>query len=158
MTNGFFAGSFDPFTNGHLYVVKKAAKLFEKLYIGIGINPEKSRSYLPQDMRRAIEETLREEGIFNCEVVIYEHYTVEEAKRLGCSFLVRGVRNIEDYYYEEELAMMNKHIDSELTTILIPAENARISSSLVKQVNSINGDITTVVPPAIKKLMRGKNV
>ena len=99
MSTAFYPGSFDPFTNGHLYVVKIASKLFDKVYIGIGRNPRKSR-FLSAPMASLIEKTLELEGISNCEIVSYDNLTIEKAEELNCDCIIRGIRNHADYEYE----------------------------------------------------------
>ncbi len=82
---GFYAGSFDPFTNGHLSVIKRATKCFDKLIIGIGKNSEKKDRFNKRQMKEAIEKTLKEENIENAEVVIYEGLTSTVAKKMRCT-------------------------------------------------------------------------
>ena len=101
---GFYAGSFDPFTNGHLQIVKKAARCFDKVIIGIGHNKDKSERIDKNKMKEAIEETIKEIGLSNVEVVLYEGLTVEKAKQMNCDILIRGLRNGTDYEYEENIS------------------------------------------------------
>ena len=96
---GFYAGSFDPFTNGHLQIVKKTAKCFEKVIIGIGYNTEKTERIDKEQMRQAIEETVKEMRLNNVTVTLYEGLTVDEAKKQGADILIRGLRNGTDYQY-----------------------------------------------------------
>jgi len=83
---GFYAGSFDPFTNGHLAIVKKAAECFDKLVIGIGSNTEKPSAANKEEMKQAIEETIEAEGLTNVEVVVYNNLTVDKARKLRCRY------------------------------------------------------------------------
>jgi len=110
MKIGFYAGSFDPFTIGHLHAVKLASELFDKVVVGIGINPAKKRRFDKERMKKAIELTLKANKLKNTEVVIYDGYTVHKAKEMGATFLVRGLRNSEDFEIEESLAKTNKEI------------------------------------------------
>ena len=131
MKIGFYAGSFDPFTNGHLHVISTASKLFDKIIIGIGVHPTKDRRFDRKLMKKIIEEILEKENILNTEVVIYDNFTVEAAKQYNSDFLIRGIRNNIDYEYEEELAKINEDI-SGLDTVYIRAGNfGNISSSMV---------------------------
>ena len=98
---GFYAGSFDPFTNGHLQIVKKTAKCFERVVIGIGYNSEKPTRVDKHQMKEAIEKTIEELGLTNVTVTLYEGLTVDEAKRHGADILIRGLRNGTDYLIEE---------------------------------------------------------
>lgn len=118
MKIAFYPGSFDPFTNGHLHVVKTACKLFDKVIIGIGINFQKERRFSNEIMKSAIQETLKLENINNAEVIIYEGLSVDIAKEYNCNYMIRGLRNDMDYQYEENLAQINEEI-SGLDTIYI---------------------------------------
>ena len=104
---GFYAGSFDPFTNGHLAIVKKTVKCFDKVIIGIGKNSGKKARIDKNKMKKAIEETLKTEKIENAEVIIYNGLTAKVAKEMGAEILIRGLRNGTDYQYEETIAEIN---------------------------------------------------
>ena len=108
MEIGFYAGSFDPFTNGHLHVVEKSAKLFDKVIIGIGVNPDKKRRYNQEIMKSAIEKIIRNRNLTNVSVVCYDSLSADVALEHHATLLVRGVRNGMDYQYEETLASINE--------------------------------------------------
>lgn len=153
MNIGFYAGSFDPFTNGHLHVVKTASKIFDKLVIGIGINIQKARKYDKEIMKQAIGQVLRAENINNVEVITYEGLSVDSAKQNNCNFLVRGIRDDMDYYYEENIAGINEEI-SGLDTIYVRAGAlGGISSSTVRELYANGKDISKYVPEAVLKIM-----
>lgn len=107
---GFYAGSFDPFTNGHLQIVKKAALCFDRVIIGMGSNSEKTPKFDRGKMQEAIEETLKDEGLYNVEVVIYDILTVDKAREVGANILIRGIRNGIDYQYEENISAINEQV------------------------------------------------
>lgn len=154
MNNGFYAGSFDPFTSGHMHVVKTASKLFDRLVIGIGDNNQKKRKYNKDVMKAAIEKALVSDKINNVVVVNYEGLSVDAAKDNECNFLVRGIRDDMDYYYEENIAEINEEI-SGLDTIYIRAGVlGGISSSTVKELFANGKDISRYVPDDILKIMR----
>lgn len=153
MNNGFYAGSFDPFTSGHMHVVKTASKLFDRLVIGIGDNNQKKRKYNKNVMKAAIEKALVSDKINNVVVVNYEGLSVDAAKDNECNFLVRGIRDDMDYYYEENIAEINEEI-SGLDTIYIRAGVlGGISSSTVKELFANGKDISRYVPDDILKIM-----
>ena len=109
MNIGFFAGSFSPFTNGHLHIVKTASKFLDKVIVGIGINQNKLPRFDNNDMKVAIEKTLEKEGLTNVEVIIYTTLSVDAAMEHGASVLIRGLRNSMDYEYEEKLGLYKKN-------------------------------------------------
>ena len=153
MNNGFYAGSFDPFTSGHMHVVKTASKLFDRLVIGIGDNNQKKRKYNKDVMKAAIEKALVSDKINNVVVVNYEGLSVDAAKDNECNFLVRGIRDDMDYYYEENIAEINEEI-SGLDTIYIRAGVlGGISSSTVKELFANGKDISRYVPDDVLKIM-----
>jgi len=148
-----YPGSFDPFTNGHLDVVIKGAKLFDKVHIVIGINANKKRSYDSGLMKKAIEETLKDKGLSNCEVYVYEGLIAEYTKENNIGYMIRGLRNNMDYNYEENIAEVNKLINPNLEYVYFRAENVAVSSSMVKELNWFNKDISKYVPEAVQILM-----
>lgn len=147
MSTAFYPGSFDPFTNGHLYVVKIASKLFDKVYIGIGRNPRKSR-FLSTPMASLIEKTLELEGISNCEIVSYDNLTIEKAEELNCDCIIRGIRNHADYEYELEINDANRYLNATIPTIFLPAVY-NISSTMVRGLIENKFSIKRFVPKPI---------
>ena len=148
-----YPGSFDPFTNGHLDIVKKAAELFELVYIVIGVNSSKRRSFPADDMKRAIEKALEENNISNCVVCVYDGLTAAYSKQNGIHYMIRGLRNNMDYNYEENIAEVNKLIDPNLEYIYFRAENVAVSSSMVKELHLYRQDISKYVPKAVLEMM-----
>ena len=150
---GFYAGSFDPFTNGHLAIVKKAAKCFDKIIVGIGQNVEKKSRCDRMKMKDAIEKTLKDENIDNVEVIIYEGLTVKASKEHNAEILIRGLRNGTDYQYEENIAQVNEEIDG-LDTCYFRAGNlGYLSSSMVMELYSAGENISSYVPKAVLKML-----
>lgn len=149
-----YPGSFDPFTNGHLDIVKKASRLFEKVYIVIGVNPQKARTYPADVMVEAIEAVLKENGIENCEVCAFEGLVAEFAKSHGAGYMIRGLRNNMDYNYEENIAEVNKLINPKLEYVYFRADNVAVSSSMVKELFVFGKDVSRYVPKAVLKRMK----
>ena len=153
---GFYAGSFDPFTNGHLAVVKKSVKCFEKVIIGIGKNTEKKSRFDKNKMKKAIEKTLKDENITNAEVIIYNGLTAKVAKEHGAELLIRGLRNGTDYEYEETIAEINDEY-SKLDTCYFRAGNlGYLSSSMVMELYMAGEDITKFVPKAVAEMLESR--
>lgn len=150
----FYAGSFDPFTNGHLYVLQQAAQVFEQVILGIGCNPEKQRNFPAAQMKNLIEEVLRRENFANVKVLIYDNLTVQAAKKVGASFLVRGLRNGVDYAYEENLALINKNISGLETIYFRAGEAAHVSASSVLQLWHAGIEVQSWVPEEVAKMLQ----
>lgn len=143
---GFYAGSFDPFTKGHLHVVKVSSEIFDKVIIGIGINPTKERRFDTDLMVNAIKKTLKTEGISNVEVLSYNNLSVTTAIENNANFLIRGIRNGMDYDFEETLATFNKEV-SNLDTIYVRAgEIGPINSTMIMDLIRNGADLNRFLP------------
>ena len=151
-----YPGSFDPFTNGHLDIVKKAAELFEEVYIVIGVNANKRRSFDAMGMKCAIEAALQDRKMDNCKVFVHDGLVAEFSKQNGIHYMIRGLRNNMDYNYEENMAEVNKLINSELEYVYFRADNVAVSSSMVKELRQYGQDISPYVPAAILRHMNGE--
>ena len=153
MKIGFYSGSFDPFTNGHLHIIKTASKVFDKVIVGIGINYQKKRRFDSLLMKSAIEKTLKNEQLHNVEVITYNSLTVDIALKYNANFLIRGLRNDTDYAYEENLSQVNQEI-SDLDNIYFRAGNLDfISSSMVAELISYNKDVSKYLPKEILEII-----
>lgn len=149
MRTGLFVGSFDPFTNGHYEIVKKSLALFDKVVIGIGINSNKKRLFEKGIMKNAISELFKNEiAKGKIEVIVYDGLTAEIAKQYNINYIIRGLRNSNDYNYEEEIATANELL-FEIDTIYLRAKYSYISSTLVRELISRNKDISNLVPKEI---------
>jgi len=151
---GFYAGSFDPFTNGHLQIVKKAAKCFDKVIVGIGYNAEKTERIDKTRMKEAIEKTIVKEKLDNVEVVLYTGLTVDKAIDCGADILIRGLRNGTDYEYEENISAVNEKIANMDTCYFRAGDLGYLSSSIVMEMYNNNKAIDKYVPKAVAELLR----
>lgn len=149
VNKALYPGSFDPFTNGHLDIVKKAAALFDEVYVVIGINAKKTRSTSAEKMKKAIEETLQELKLHNVYVSVFDGLVAEYAKENNIRYMIRGLRNNMDYNYEENIAEVNKLINPEMDCIYFRAENVAVSSSMVKELHAYGRDISKYLPKAV---------
>ena len=132
-----YAGSFDPLTNGHRWVIERAANLFDELTIAIGVNPDKKYLLTAEERHQNIVDTLKEIGPIECKVgveVIENKFLAKYAAEKGVSCLVRGVRSESDFSYEYAMAVVNRKIDPTIDSIYLmpPPQLAQVSSSLVK--------------------------
>lgn len=153
MQIGFYAGSFDPFTNGHLHVVRTASKLFDKVIIAIGVNSTKARRFDKNEMQKAIEKVLERENFNNVEVLTYENLSVDAAINHNTTFLIRGIRNGIDYNYEENLAALNEELSSIDTIYVRAGRFGNISSSMVMELVRNNKDVSKYVPKEILEVI-----
>ena len=150
---GFYAGSFDPFTNGHLQIVKKAAKCFDKVILGIGYNTDKTERIDKNDMKTAIEKTIKELKLDNVEVILYEGLTIDKAKEKNCDILIRGLRNGTDYEYEENISAINEKLAGMDTCYFRAGDLGYLSSSVVMEMYKNNKPIDSFVPKAVAELL-----
>lgn len=148
-----YPGSFDPFTNGHLDIVKKSAALFDEVFVVIGINAQKKRTFEGEKMKVAIEAALQELGIANVKVIIYEGLVAEFAKSHQIKYMIRGLRNNMDYNYEENIAEVNKLINPDMEYVYFRAVNVAVSSSMVKELHSFGLDVSPYLPKAVYDML-----
>jgi pantetheine-phosphate adenylyltransferase len=149
-----YAGSFDPVTNGHIDVIRHAARLAGKLVIAIGVHPGKAPMFSADDRLAMVEETcgvmVREAGCeFAC--ITFNDLAVSTARRVGATVMIRGLRDGTDLDYEMQLAGMNAAMAPEVVTVFLPASTAvrPISATLVRQIASMGGDVSAFVPASI---------
>lgn len=149
-----YPGSFDPVTNGHIDVVRHAARLVGRLVIAIGTHPGKAPLFSPDERIAMLEETcgaaVREAGCeFAC--ITFGDLAVTAARRVGATVLVRGLRDGTDLDYEMQLAGMNAAMAPEVQTVFLPASPLvrPITATLVRQIAGMGGDVSTFVPAAI---------
>jgi len=150
MSTAFLPGSFDPPTNGHLALIEKAAKLFQKLYIGVTDNPQKKRSPLfPVDERVLLIKALIAH-LSHIEVISFKGLTVDYANKLGANCLIRGVRNGSDYESEISMAFANR-ILGKMETCILPTEptTIHISSTLVREILAAKGPLEAFLPKQV---------
>ena len=151
MRIGVYPGSFDPLTNGHLDIIKRASALFDKLVVGVLHNSAKKAVFSMEERVELIRKCTAD--IPNVEVEQFGGLLVDFVKEKGAATIVKGLRAVSDYEYELQMAMLNKHIDPDVETIFLMAdiEHSFLSSSIVKDVAGNGGDITGLVPDEIKE-------
>ena len=156
MSKALYAGSFDPMTRGHLDVIRRAAKMFDTLYVGVLINYAKHPMFTIEERVDMIREEVGD--IPNVEVVSFDGLVIEAAKRLGASALVRGLRAVTDFEYEIQMALLNRTLDRELDTVFFATslKYSYLSSSIVKEVAHYNGKISHLVTPKVERLIKEK--
>ena len=150
---GLYPGTFDPITNGHYEIIRRASALFQKLVVGVAVSPEKEPLFSVERRVEMVNEVLQ--TLPNVEIQKYSRLTVNFAKDIDASVLVRGLRSPADAQYEFELARMNKELAVDVETIFLSSgnNNAFISSSLIRQIASEGGDIAGFVHPTVQKAL-----
>jgi pantetheine-phosphate adenylyltransferase len=144
------AASFDPPTLGHEDLIRRASKIFDKLYVGIGKNSKKN-SYLQLDSRRFLLGEICKE-YSNVEVITFDGLLVEYCRGKGIGIIVRGLRATLDFEYELSMAHVNRKLMGEVDTIFLPTEveNSFVSSSMVREIHGHGGDISAFVSKAVE--------
>ena len=151
-----FPGSFDPLTNGHVDIILRSARLFERIVVAVLVNQEKKPLFSADERVGIIREVFREYP--NVEAESFQGLLVEYARGSRASAIIRGIRAVSDYEYEFQMALMNRHLEPLLETVfMMPAEQyTYLSSRLTKEVFYLGGDVTGLVPPAVEQAMRRK--
>jgi pantetheine-phosphate adenylyltransferase len=148
MTRAVCPGSFDPVTNGHLDIVRRAAAIFDELVVATGTNPSKSRLFEPDDRLEMLREVCAD--LPNVTVMGFTGLIVDFCRDLGAQAIVKGLRGGNDYEYELPMAQMNAHLTGVETVFLTTnATWGYVSSSLVKEVATLGGDVSALVPPSV---------
>ena len=145
--NAMYPGSFDPITFGHLDIINRASKLYDKLYIGISEDDTNKRKLFSVDQR--LELTKRAVRKFqNIEVLSFSGLLVDSCNQYNCSVIIRGLRALSDYDYEFKMALMNRSLNNDVVTLfMMPHERyTHISSSLIREVALLKGDVSSYVP------------
>ena len=152
-----FPGSFDPLTNGHVDIILRSAHLFERVIVAVLVNADKKALFTADERVAIIREVFKEYA--NVEVESFDGLLVEYARRRRASAIVRGLRAVSDFEYEFQMALMNRHLEPKLETVfMMPAEQyTYLSSRLIKEVFSLGGDVSGLVPAAVKRLMLEKS-
>jgi pantetheine-phosphate adenylyltransferase len=151
-----YPGSFDPLHNGHVDIILRGAHLFERILVAVLVNAEKSPLFSDAERVQMIREVFREYP--NVEVDTFEGLLVQYARRKRASAIVRGIRAVSDFEYEFQMALMNRHLEPTLETVfMMPAEQyTYLSSRLIKEVFSLGGEVSGLVPAIIETRMLEK--
>ncbi len=145
-----FPGSFDPITNGHLDVVKRAMRLFDELIIAVGRSPVKNQLFTPEERVEMIAELITD--LPGVRVESFEGLTVEYAAKRKADVILRGLRSLTDVQYEFQLAMTNRAVAGIETVFIMTSEQYGFTSStLIREIASLGGDLSNLIPPSVQK-------
>jgi pantetheine-phosphate adenylyltransferase len=161
MRTGFYPGSFDPITYGHLDVIARAARIVDKLVIGVGTHGSKQSLFTGPERVALIEQVVKpivEHTGAKISVVMFDGLTVEAAKKAHAGVIIRGLRDASDFDYEVQMAQMNGALTPDIETVFLAASPATrmISSSLVKQIAKMGGDTSLFLPKEAEAAVREK--
>ena len=156
MIKAVFPGSFDPPTYGHLNIIERGASLFDSLDVVIAVNSGKTPLLEPEEKKRLLEGELSRMGLKKVKVTMYEGLVVDYCRNAGARVLLRGVRSSGDFDYELELSILNKQLGNGLETVMLPTEPKYfvLRSSTIKELLSLGGDISEMVPPDVEASLR----
>ena len=154
MAIAFYPGTFDPPTMGHIDLIRRAGKLFDKVIVGVAENSEKSPLFSLDERVMMLDEAV--EQLDNVRVIGFNNLLIECVREQKADTILRGLRAVSDFEYEFQLAAMNRHLDPGVeTTFLTPSERyAFLSSTLIKEVASLNGDVSEFVPAQVLKALK----
>ncbi|MFY7835847.1 MAG: pantetheine-phosphate adenylyltransferase [Novosphingobium sp.] len=149
---GVYPGTFDPITLGHLDIIRRGAKLVDKLIIGVTTNPSKNPMFSTDERMDMVTREVADQGIDNVEVVGFNALLMKFARAQGASVIVRGLRAVADFEYEYQMAGMNQQLDAEIETVFLMADVSLqpIASKLVKEIALFGGEIADFVTPQVR--------
>ena len=148
-----YPGTFDPITLGHVDIIKRARRIFDKLYVAVAENPEKYPLFTVKERMDLISDIAKEiEGV---EVTTFNDLTARFARSINATVIIRGLRAISDFEFEFQMALMNRKIEPAIETVfLMPSEKfSYLSSSLIKDIARRGGDVSCFVPPSVNALL-----
>ena len=156
MIIALYPGTFDPITKGHLDIIKRSVKFVEKLIIAVSENNEKKTLFTSNERVEMIKKVLIAENIKNVEVTSFKGLLMNFAKNNNASIVVRGLRAVSDFEYEFQMTGMNYKLDSEIETIFLMSSDKYqlISSKLIKEINSLKGDVSQFVPQVVEEELK----
>ncbi len=152
MKKAIYPGSFDPITNGHIEILKRGLKVFDEVVILIAVNSNKNSHFTLEERKEMIKEAIKD--IKGASVDIYEGLSVDYAKKVGATHMIRGLRAVSDFEYEFQLSAANEFIDPSIDVVFFMAhsETNFISSSAINEMFNNNVDISNLVPESVRKM------
>lgn len=150
---GIYPGTFDPITLGHADIIRRGAKLVDRLIIGVTTNPSKNPMFSSEERMAMVKREVADMGVGNVEVVGFNALLMKFARKVDATIIVRGLRAVADFEYEYQMAGMNQQLDDEIDTVFLMADVSLqpIASKLVKEIALFGGDIAPFVSPTVCK-------
>lgn len=157
MKRVIYPGTFDPVTYGHIDIIKRAVDLFDEVIVTVAINPTKQPLFTTEERVEMLKESLNE---FDSKVIIdsFDGLLVEHAKQVGAQAIIRGLRQISDFEFEFQMALMNRKLSGDITTIfLMPHERyTYLNSTVIRNLASLHADVSSFVPPNVHEALKKK--
>jgi pantetheine-phosphate adenylyltransferase len=156
MLRALFPGSFDPPTNGHLNIIQRCAVIYDEVDVVIAVNVNKQYTFSAEERYEMMTDLVRE--FTNVRVHLWDRLIVEFAEKANAKIMVRGVRALDDFEYEFELSMINKGLNPNIETIMMPTDPRYfvLRSSAIKELARLNGDISSMVPATVAERLKEK--
>ncbi len=151
-----YTGTFDPVHLGHVDAIARGSRLFDTLIVGVGNNPDKSTFFSLDERAELLHDVCSQFG--NVEIHKFEGLAVSFVRQVGAGIMLRGLRTLSDMEYEFAMSLMNLHLDPKIETVFLMAkeEFSHISSSLLRQIATLGGDLTKFLPPRVKEALTHK--
>lgn len=156
MSTAVYPGSFDPITNGHLDVIKRGTKVFDKVIVAVGDNPAKKALFTKDERVEMIREVTK--AFRNAEVDGFDGLVVDYVHKRKATVILRGIRTISDFEYEYQMALTNRTFASDIETVFVMAheEYSFVSSRFIKEAASMGGDVSSFLPKEVEKRLKAK--
>lgn len=156
MTHAIYPGSFDPITNGHMSIIESGLRVFDRVVVAVLGNPKKNAMFTVEERKEMIREAVGNES--RIEVDSFDGLLVDYCRERNAVAVLRGLRAVADFEYELQMANMNRHLNEEVETVFLMANDAYfyVSSNLVKEAAKLGGDVSALVPEAVNRRLSAK--
>jgi pantetheine-phosphate adenylyltransferase len=150
-----YTGTFDPIHYGHLDIIQRGCRLFDRLIVGVGINPDKQTMFTIDERVEHIREVVAREQLGNVEVEKFDGLAVKFVRKCHAQIMIRGLRTLSDMEYEFTMSLMNLHLDPEIETVFLMAkeEFSHVSSTLLRQIAAFGGDLSKFLPDPVRSAL-----